>query len=166
MKSNLKRTKYTHSSSGGGNNIACGVYTSISGGFNNVAQAVYSTISGGESNYINSIHSVVSGGCENCIIGGTHFSVIAGGVGNNNCGEYSSIQGGCGNTIPFGQSFVGVFGCNITTVNDKTMHLNNVWLDPSTYFNYLGIAPSGFFAPGTVYVDTCVSCGYLLRMAI
>ena len=81
---------------------------------------------------------------------------------NIGCGEYSSIQGDCGNTVPFGQSFVGVFGCNITTVNDKTMHLNNVWLDPSTYNTYPGIAPSSFFPLGTVYVD--ISTGYLLRL--
>ena len=157
MKSNLKRTNYTHSSSGGGNNIACGVYTSISGGFNNVAQAVYSTISGGESNYINSIHSVVSGGCENCIIGGTHFSVIAGGSGNNNCGEYSSILGGCGNTVPFGCQYVGIFGCNISAVSDNTMHLNCINIDSL----YRGTS-APIAASGTVWVDT--SAGNTLKI--
>jgi hypothetical protein len=58
-----------------------------------------------------------------------------------------------------------VFGNGIASTAPGTMHLNNLWLDPATYNTWVGIAPSGTFALGTVYVDLA-GFGGILRVQI
>ena len=95
---------------------------------------------GGKQNCINSDapNNFIGGGYKNCInthshiaaiVGGavntisSSYSFIGGGVNNNISGNYSAILGGSGNNDS-GCSYAGIFGCNITGVADKTLHVN------------------------------------------
>jgi hypothetical protein len=106
-------------------------YSGISGGsYNGIVHAPNANVAGGLFNRIFGIPSTscstqsnISGGGYNSIYQADHSSILSG-CGNSIYGNCSSIIGGSGNTIPIGKCWVGIFGCNITSVTDNTFHTN------------------------------------------
>ena len=102
-------------------------------------------------------------------VSGTYcnFNTIANGIGNSSSGcynfigngslntisgNYSAILGGSGNNIPAGCSYVGVFGCNITTVCNSAFHVNSlVAQDIPLSGNPATCAPPTGAPSGTLY---------------
>jgi hypothetical protein len=109
---------------------------------------LYSSILGGQSNIVCGSWSNVDGGSANTIY--NCYSGILSGQNNKVCGCYSSILGGFGNTVPVGCQLVGIFGCNITAVANKTLHVNCL------NANALPLGPGGTFPAGTFYYQTGV----------
>ncbi len=92
----------------------------------------------------------------------TH-SFLGGGHCNTISGRCSTILGGCGNSDA-GCSYAGIYGQGITAQANGHMHINNLWIAPTTYNTYNGIAPTGTFPNGTVYIDVSLGSGKPLRM--
>ena len=82
--------------SGGNNNTARSIYTSVFGGDSNTASGDYSTISGGYGNTTKNDHASVFGGYQNTASG--IYSTASGGFVNTASGDRSSVFGGSGNT--------------------------------------------------------------------
>ena len=117
----------------------------ITGGGGN--GATFSFIGGGQNNFIDDTAAAVS------------HSGIFSGNGNTVADSCSSILGGAGNTIPAGFPNSHIIGSGIVlnpgfVGNPNSLHANNLWLDPATYFSSVGTPPLGTWPPGTVYVDT------------
>lgn len=107
-------------------------------------------------------YGAIGGGQNNLICAGVNFGSIFGGQNNCVADNFTSILGGTGNTIPAGFPNAHIVGSGIVlgalVGNPGSLHVNNLWMQPTTYCNYAGVAPGGTFTPGTVYVDTV---GYL-----
>ena len=116
-------------------NTASGNCSFVGNGLTNTAPGKYSSVLNGNSN-------TASGA----------YASILGGANNHATGSHSVIIGGSGNTDS-GYANVFIAGTGITAVAAGTLHINNLWISPTTYNNYPGVAP-GVFPLGTVYVDT------------
>ena len=108
---------------GGESNFICANSSTIAGGRTNSVYGNCAIIGGGLSNIISpngTVASILGGQC-NAI--DSQYSGILGGICNSITGNHSAILGGCGNLASC--SCAAVFGKNITTVANDTLHANN-----------------------------------------
>jgi hypothetical protein len=89
----------------GATRVASGSYSVVSGGENNGATALDSTISGGRGNVVSGGEAFIGGGGINAAAGAD--SVIAGGYSNTTTNPYSSVLGGQSNTAAGWYNFIG-----------------------------------------------------------
>ena len=73
---------------------------------------------------------------------------------SNDLNDFSAILGGYNNVIPAGCNYVATFGDSVTACINNALHVENLWLKPSSYCSYAGVTPPFYFPQGTVYVDT------------
>jgi hypothetical protein len=131
---------------GGRSNKSCsaygqGNYGFVGGGYNNINASNCGVIGGGDSNnnrYFSGM--TIAGGTSNCaeacgtFIGGGQaqcnaacFGTIVGGCANTIFSAFSGVLGGSGNCTPFGQNYVGIFGCNIDNQCSCSFAANRLW---------------------------------------
>jgi hypothetical protein len=103
------------------------------------------------------------GGGQNTVLASGQYASIFGGENNHASGSYSAILGGSGNSDGgLGNVFIAGTGIVVsaTVGNADSLHVNNLWFNPSAILTYAGFpAP---FNSGTVYVDS--STNNTLRM--
>ena len=132
--------------------------------------ASYGFIGGGTQNCIDvsptqsTCFGFIGGGSSNVICAGATHSSILGGDSNTVNAACATVIGGSGNTVT--HNYAAVFGNGISSVAAGTLHLSNLWLEPGGYNTFVGIAPTGTFPLGTIYVDTTIGLGAPLRVQI